>query len=154
MVQTKCGFNDAPGVPGSGLTALMFRGPTLKVNIGFDPNFNPNLTIVPVSGIQAVDALVDTGATESCIDNLLAVQLNLPIVNRRAIAGIHGSHIANMYLAQIHVLVLDKTIYGPFAGVDLKAGGQVHHALIGRTFLRHFTMIYEGRNGTVTLSND
>jgi hypothetical protein len=29
-----------------------------------------------------------------------------------------------------------------------------HYALIGRTFLQHFTMIYEGRMGTVMLSSD
>jgi hypothetical protein len=45
-------------------------------------------------------------------------------------------------------------VYGLFAGVNLAAGGQPHQALIGRTFLRHFTMIYEGRTGTVTITND
>jgi hypothetical protein len=38
-------------------------------------------------------------------------------------------------------------------GVDLAAGGQIHRALIGRTFLRRFTMVYEGETGTVTLSS-
>jgi hypothetical protein len=38
--------------------------------------------------------------------------------------------------------------------VDLKAGGQIHSALIGRTFLKHFKMVYDGRTGTVTLSRD
>ena len=61
---------------------------------------------------------------------------------------------ANVYLAQVHVPSLNFTMYGAFAGVELAAGGQVHGALIGRTFLQHFTMIYEGRTGTVTLSND
>jgi len=51
------------------------------------------------------------------------------------------------------VKLLGNTIHGAFAGVDLKAGGQVHNALIGRTFLQHFTMIYEGRMGTVTIKN-
>ena len=59
-----------------------------------------------------------------------------------------------MYLAQIYVNALGFTIWGAFAGVDLAAGGQVHNALIGRTFLRHFTMVYEGRSGTVTIHND
>jgi hypothetical protein len=96
--------------------------------------------------------LVDTGAGESCIDNLLAGQLNLPIVDRRPISGVHGAHIVNMYLAQIHVPSLAFTIYGAFAGVDLAAGGQVHKALIGRTFLQNFTMVYEGLTGSVKLS--
>jgi hypothetical protein len=39
-----------------------------------------------------------------------------------------------------------------FAGVHLVTGGQIHWALIGRTFLQHYTMVYEGRTGTVTIS--
>jgi hypothetical protein len=38
--------------------------------------------------------------------------------------------------------------------VDRAAGGQRHFALLGRTFLRNFTMTYEGRAGVVTISND
>lgn len=105
------------------------------------------------SGITGVSALVDTGAGECCIDNLLAGQLKLPVIDRRTIAGSHGSHVTNMYLAQIHIPSLNFTIYGAFAGVDLKAGEQQHSALIGRTFLQNFTMVYEGKTGTVTLSN-
>ncbi len=44
-------------------------------------------------------------------------------------------------------------MYGLFAGVHLVAGGQSHKALIGRTFLRSFTMIYNGRTGAVTLDS-
>ena len=57
-----------------------------------------------------------------------------------------------MHLAQIHVPTLDVTLYGTFAGVDLIAGGMIHQALIGRTFLRHFTMTYNGFTGSVVLS--
>ena len=152
MLNTKCGFNSIPGRPGSDF--LVAYGPTLLVDIGFDPSFNPQkLGTVPVPGIKQVDALVDSGASESCIDNLLASQLGLPIIDRRPISGSGGSHMTNIYLAQVHVPALNFTIYGAFAGVDLLAGGQVHKALIGRTFLRHFTMVYEGQTGTVTLSS-
>jgi hypothetical protein len=150
MPQTKCGFDSGPA--GSGQDLLVIHGPTLQVDIGFDPAFQPGTTI-PVSGVKAVPALVDTGATVSCIDDALAVSLNLPIVDRQPISGVSGRKEANMYLAQIHVPSLGFTIYGSFAGVDLIAGGQRHQALIGRTFLRRFTMIYEGITGTVTLFN-
>jgi hypothetical protein len=30
----------------------------------------------------------------------------------------------------------------------------MHRALIGRTFLQQFTMVYEGRTGTVTIHNE
>ena len=152
MVQAKCGFNSGTGVSGPELLTQL--GPTLLVNIGFDPAYQNSQTTPPTPGITDVSALVDTGASESCIDNLLASQLNLPVVDRREISGAGGRHEVNVYLAQINVPSLASTIYGVFAGVDLKAGGQVHLALIGRTFLRNFTMIYEGRTGTVTISND
>jgi predicted aspartyl protease len=152
MVQTKCGFNSGPAGEGSSL--LMLRGPTIFVDIGFDPNYGDHSQGPPAAGVESLRALVDTGASECCIDNLLAASLNLPIVDRRSIAGSAGAHMANVYMAQIHVPALSFTIYGNFAGVDLAAGGQNHSALIGRTFLSRFTMVYEGRTGTVTLSND
>jgi len=151
MTQTKCGFDSIPG-GASGSELLAAYGPTLAVDIGFDSNYAPG-PVVPVPGIKGISALVDTGASESCIDNLLAAQLNLPIVDRRPISGVHGTQMANMYLAQVHVPSLNFTIYGAFAGVDLVAGGQPHSALIGRTFLQRFTMVYEGATGTVTLSS-
>jgi predicted aspartyl protease len=120
----------------SGADLLAGYGPTLLVNIGFDPNFTAVQTAPPVAGIQGIYALVDTGATESCIDSLLATQLNLPVVDRRTVSGVHGGGEVNMHLAQVHIPSLGKTIYGAFAGVHLHAGGQAHAALIGRAFLR------------------
>jgi hypothetical protein len=99
-----------------------------------------------------VHALIDTGATTSCIVAGLAATLDLPIIDRRAVAGVGGTHEVNMHLAQIYVPELNQTIYGSFAGVNLTAGGQSHVALIGRTFLQHVTMFYDGRAGRVTIS--
>jgi predicted aspartyl protease len=150
MPVAKCGFNDHPGGP-PGKAFLVSLGPTILVDIGFDPDYkHPN---IPVPGLCHVHALVDTGATESCIDNLLAAQLNLPVVDRRLISGVGGSHEVNMYMAQVHVPALQITIHGAFAGVDLKAGGQMHGALIGRTFLANFRLVYDGRTGDVSIEN-
>lgn len=152
MAETKCGFNSSPEASGASL--LTRFGPTIRVDVGFDSAFKLSKPpVLPVAGVKGLHALVDTGAGECCIDNLLASQLKLPIVDRRPVSGAHGSHPTNMYLAQIHVPSLGFTIYGVFAGVDLLAGGQVHYALIGRTFLQNFTMIYEGRTGMVTISS-
>lgn len=153
MAKTKCGFDTQGGIHGSLLLSAM--GPTLLVDIGFDPDFKVQTPpMVPRPSISNVEALVDTGAGESCIDSLLASQLNLPIVDKRPIGGIGGQQMADMYLAQIRVPSLSFTIYGLFAGVHLAAGGQRHKALIGRTFLQAFTMVYEGKTGTVTISSD
>jgi predicted aspartyl protease len=154
VIETTCGFDDSPGV--SGAVLLEIHGPTLFVHIGFDPNYKASAVppTVPVSGIKSVAALVDTGASHSCIDNLLAATLSLPIIDRQPIAGVAGRSMANIYLAQIHVASLAFTINGRFAGVDLKSGGQHHEALIGRSFLRSFRMHYDGGNGTVSLQRD
>ena len=83
MPTTKCGFNSILG-GATGAKLLTFYGPTLLVNIGFDPDYNDRPTDPPPQpGITDVRALVDTGALESCIDSVLAAQLNLPIFDRR-----------------------------------------------------------------------
>jgi predicted aspartyl protease len=153
MPTTKCGFNDIPGGT-TGTDNLVQWGPTLLVDIGFDANyiFSPSAP-PPVPGMTGLHALVDTGATECCIDSLLGAQLNLPIIDKRVIAGAHGAKEVNVHLAQVFVPSLNFTIYGAFAGVDLRAGGQFHSALMGRTFLKHFKMIYEGSTGSVELSS-
>ena len=152
MPSTRCGFDGVPG-GASGADFLSLYGPTLMVDIGFDSAFKVEAGGTPVPGLTGIRALVDTGASESCIDSLLAAQLNLPVVDRRLISGIHGGQEVNMHLAQVHVPSLNFTIYGAFAGVHLETGGQVHKALIGRTFLRHYKMIYEGHTGTVIIES-
>lgn len=147
MPSTSCGF-DHHGTIGRDL--LVQSGPVLVVDIGFDPAFQLGVT-TPDLALKAQQALVDTGATESCIDSGIAMSLQLPIVDQRQVSGISGSHTVNMHLAQIYVPSLDFTIFGAFAGVDLAAGGQPHAALIGRTFLQRFTMTYEGTTGKVMI---
>jgi predicted aspartyl protease len=153
MPVAKCGFTDVPGGASGGLLLTSY-GPTLLVDIGFDPDYTQAPNKVPVAGITGLHALVDTGAGESCIDNLLAAQLNLPIVDRRHVSGSSGKHEVNVYLAQVHIPSLPYTIWGAFAGVELKAGGQAHSALIGRTFLASFKMVYDGRTGDVTITSE
>lgn len=146
MPTTNCGF----GSPHE----LALHGPTLVVEIGLDANYRAASGIEPSLQSGPLPALVDTGAGESCIDSELAAVLNLPIVNRREIAGVGGITEVNVHLAQIYVPGLACTINGRFDGVHLLAGGQRHYALIGRTFLRHFTMNYDGPTGVVILTNE
>jgi hypothetical protein len=153
MPKTECGFITVAG-GANGKDLLVSYGPTLFVDIGFDAAFKPGQGRIPIPGLTKIRALVDSGATESCIDSLLAAQLNLPIIDRKTFSGIGGKHEVNIHLAQVHVPSLNFTLYGSFAGVHLEAGGQWHKALIGRTFLQHYTMIYNGKTGAVSLSSD
>ncbi len=142
-MQVECGFP----IPQN----LVDFGPTLFVQIGFDSIYQPNGGNKLNLPTTTYPALVDTGATESCIDSALAANLDLPIVDRQNVAGVHGAHEVNIHLAQIHVPDLKFTVSGLFAAVHLRAGGQPHFALIGRTFLRAVKMTYDGVSGSVTL---
>ena len=133
---------------------LIAVGPTIDVQIGFDPSYRAAPGLTPVISPVLYPALVDTGARDSCIDSALASALDLVIVDRRLIAGVGGPQEVNVYAAQLFMPALNWIIYGDFHGVHLAAGQQLHRALIGRTFLRFHTLIYDGRNGTVRLDNE
>ena len=137
-----------------GRARLEVDGPTLEVQIGFDRSFRHSQPSRPHLPDKLYPALIDTGADLSAVDLTLAQQLELPVVGQTNVAGVHGAYVLPEYLAQIHIPSLAFTIYGRFAGLLLSSGGQQHSALIGRAFLRSFTMIYEGRTGVVQLSND
>jgi hypothetical protein len=149
MRSTLCGFNDGAG--GLGRDLLVQFGPTLIVDIGFDPAYLSVGGAYPNLAMKGVHALVDTGATTSCIDSKLAMALKLPIVDQARISGVSGEQTVNLHLAQLFVPSLSHVVYGSFAAVDLAAGGQAHSALIGRTFLRDFRMMYDGTTGSVTI---
>lgn len=72
MPSTKCGINDAPGRTGQ--QGLVGTGPTLLVNVGFDPDYNTAIPDKIVLPPEEIWALVDTGAVECCIDSDLAAE--------------------------------------------------------------------------------
>ncbi len=150
MALNNCGFLDQGGVAAGDWLARI--GPTLKVDIGFDPAYDAKRPrrLADLSA-QGVLALIDTGASGCCIDRDLAETLALPVFDRQICLGISGPMEVNMYLAQIRAPGLMFTLHGAFAGVEL-AGDEPHRpVLIGRNFLRHFVMIYDGTTGEVGL---
>jgi hypothetical protein len=143
--------------------ALVAIGPTVQVEIGFDPatytalSGAPPPVMLPTGTMatppQIVPALIDTGAQQSMIDEDLAVQLALPLINRQPVSGVSGQHIANVYLAHLLIPTLGgQGQFGAFMGAHLQAGGQPHGALLGRTLLRRTLLIYDGERGSVRLS--
>ena len=146
MANVSAGFNNP--------SDLIQYGPFVDVQIGFDPDYETRPGRRAQLAPEILPALVDTGAQESALDAELGHSLNLPILERRLIAGASGLFESTVYLAQIYIPELDFTIVGPFDSANLAASGQPDYALIGRTFLRHFNMAYEGRTGSVIISND
>ena len=99
-----------------------------------------------------IEALIDTGAGESAIDEELAKQLQLPLIDRIDGSGIGGTEKFNVYLGHIRIAALGYVQYGRFMGVRLKAGNQPHQALLGRSLLRQMILVYDGRDGTCRLA--
>ena len=136
--------------------ALAFAGPILNVGIGRDSGLQSGVGDFPVHLDTLFPALIDTGCRVSCIDANLADEMGLPIVGGapHPISGILGPGEVDVFLAEITLPELRLTVSGSFAGVHLAEGGQPYRALIGRDILRNFTMVYDGRSGTVTLSDE
>ena len=96
----------------------------------------------PTEG-HTTHALVDTGATQSCIDIQIAQSLGLPVVDTVMIAGAAGPYPHPLYAARVAIPTLEIFHFGAFAGVDLAAGEQPHRVLLGRTFLQGTVMTRE-----------
>jgi predicted aspartyl protease len=163
-----CGFPIVSLIPGSnppktisGRDALISKGPTISVEIGFNPSLfdsDPAKVQLAIKDTHAqptqqlVEALIDTGATDSCIDEELATALQLPLIDQAHGSGIGGSEKFNVYLGHIKIASLGFIQYGRFMGVKLKAGNQPHQALLGRTVFRDMILVYDGRDGSVRLA--
>ena len=102
----------------------------------------------PVPGL----ALIDTGASATCIDEGAAQQLGLPVVDVVQVASAsHAATMQNVYPIQISVVGMSITIEAPRAiGAPLAAQGLL--LLIGRDVLQHCTLVYNGLAGEITLA--
>ena len=145
MPSIECGFPNEPD-------RLAYEGPCVWVQVGFDPNYTPEEDVLSGFSERQYLALIDTGATESCVDATLARALELPIVDSRAIVGIHGPQLTESHQAQLHIPSLGVTFDGLFAGIHLRSSGTPFFALLGRDFLGMLTMEYNGATGSVTVS--
>jgi len=138
-------------VPGA--HGLVQRGPCVQIVISVPDQFAAELAKqgkpvpTPVSGL----ALIDTGATSTCIDEEAAKKLGLPIINVVNMASAsHASNKANVYPAKLQITGLPMAINASSAiGAALSAQGLM--ALIGRDVLARFVLIYNGSMGEVTL---
>ena len=145
------GFNKTEEFLGGDL--LSYAGPTISVHVGFDETVLAGRSApLPSPGVEPVRALIDTGASQSCIDDALAQKLGLPEVDQQEVSGVGGVHKVTMYLGHIYIPALDFTQYGEFAGVNLSGGGQRHEVLLGRSMLRTMVMVYDGITGSVSIS--
>jgi predicted aspartyl protease len=102
----------------------------------------------PVPG----SALIDTGASATCIDDAIARQLRLPAIDVvQMTSASHASTPQNVYPVLIEVVGPGIRINVARAiGANLAPQGII--ALIGRDFLQHCTLFYNGVTGEITLA--
>jgi predicted aspartyl protease len=147
MNEAQCGYSHSP----KGGDLLVLHGPSLKVDIGLDRNYVAGFGGRPKLDIKGIDALIDTGASEDFIDQSLATELGLPLVDRRSVSAALSTDMANVYMAQIHVIALDRVILGRFAALALRSNDFAFDVVLGRTFLRRHSFTYDGRTGDVVI---
>lgn len=134
--------------------ALLQQGPVVQVVFGVAQALATQLTQHghtlpnPTAGF----ALVDTGASVTCIDDALAQSMALPVVDVvQMISASHASTPANVYPVQMQIVGTPIRVEIPRAmGANLQQQNLV--ALIGRDFLQHCALFYNGLTGQITLS--
>lgn len=134
--------------------ALLQRGPIVQVSVTVGRAIAQEIVQkggsvpAPVSGL----ALIDTGATSTCVDEQAAQQLQLPAIDVVTVASAsHPSTQQNVYPIQIEVVGLPIRVDAPRAvSAPLKAQGLL--LLVGRDVLQHTLLVYNGPTGSFTLS--
>lgn len=131
--------------------ALQTRGPLLQVGVTIEQNAGKALlsigTTVPTkTGL----ALIDTGASNTCVDDQVALELGLPVIDVGYMqSASHERHPCNFYPVQIITPVV--TLNSPRTmGAALASQGLL--ILIGRDVLQSCPLFYNGSVGQLTLS--
>lgn len=104
---------------------------------------------LPIPSQKAI-ALIDTGATTTCIDNSIAKALSLVSHNTVKVMTAGGEDNQCVYDVG---LVLPHSAGNAFSlqVLEAKLENQPYRVLIGRDLLRHCTLIYNGWDNSYTL---
>lgn len=134
--------------------ALVQRGPIVQVSISVGQAIAQQILqqggTLPPPAIGW--ALIDTGATSTCIDEVAAQKLALPAIDVVTVASAsHAATQQNVYPISIEVVGLPIVVNAPRAiGAALEAQGLL--LLIGRDLLQACILIYNGPAGQFTLT--
>lgn len=140
-------------------SALSKSGPVIAVEISIpkalaDEFAKKNQPIPsPVSGL----ALIDTGATMSCVDDDVITKLGVSPIGQTTISGSNGSHTVNTYPSHFRFPAISgfEIDFTSTVGIDLqvqKVGNQPIVALLGRDVLSKCVLVYNGHLGMYTLT--
>jgi predicted aspartyl protease len=149
VAQTKSPDGKVVQVPPD--VALQMRGPVVQVTVTIEQNAGKAL-LSQGKVVQSKNglALIDTGASNTCIDDQAAKDLGLPVIDVAIMqSATHEKHPCNVYPVQIVTPVV--TLNSPRTlGAALASQGLV--IIIGRDVLQKCNLFYNGPAGQFTLS--
>lgn len=120
---------------------LRLAGPHISVLVG-SPVHDP---VLGSQDFLQLDALIDTGATDICIDIKAADRLGLQPIDRTFIGGVGGAVEAMVFAGILEVPSLQfKRVVRMFSPLGVSLSSKV---LLGRSFLENFIMTYDGPKG-------
>jgi predicted aspartyl protease len=133
---------------------MTMHGPVLQVNITVISSIAQQAvkqgTVLPspVSGF----ALIDTGASTTCIDDTVAQKIGAPVIDKvNMCSASHANTDANVYPIHFEIPGANIHIDAPRCmGAALQSQGLI--MLIGRDVLANCTLHYNGVSGEFTLS--
>lgn len=134
--------------------ALLSRGPILNVEISVPTSlariWNKQMLTIPSS--RTGIALLDTGASRTCVDRDAIKSLSIPSIGIERVYTPQGSEEQNKYPVRVSFpsTPLPSVEFGSAYGATLKEQGII--ALIGRDLLTHFVFTYNGPGGFITLA--
>lgn len=139
-------------------TALALKGPVLQVRIGLTQAVVEELKQRGEDAPEMVTglALIDTGATKTCVDLGALKQIQAPVINKATIHSGRAPAPCDIYPVAFQFVGLSINerpvgVEAPqAAGVDLSKLELA--AIIGRDVLQHFMLVYNGPAGQLTIS--
>lgn len=108
-------------------------------------------TNIPIPNCIRGDALVDTGASITCVDLLLIKSLGLQPISSGQVLTPQGSAIQGIYPVKI-VFAGTSIAFNLNAVMGSDLSGQNIVALIGRDILSYCVIVYNGAFGNFSLS--
>jgi len=153
-IQTKAQQKDAAGrtIDLPPQVGLLRQGPVIPVTVRLEANMaKPILAQGQAIMGQPGVALIDTGASISAIDEQIAKDLRIPVVDRgRMSSASRESTPCNLYPVEFTIGNTIVVQVPRAMGAVIRQKGFI--AIIGRDILQSCTLIYNGPLGTVTLA--
>lgn len=165
-------FDVAYGTPRD----LVTIGPIIKATWSVPAPLKRKLAAAgrPVPASISGRLLVDTGATSTCISSAVASELGLQVVDTRETYGAHGLQKTDIVLATLTISISNdaglqtlitrdqlvsavpdlETLFQQMGVRDGNVDSGRLIGLLGRDFLRHAILTYNGPKGRITIEID